>query len=31
MAALGGAGEVALLGQGDGEFQLLEIHGAILK
>ena len=31
MAALGGAGEVAFLGQGDGEFQLLEIHGAILK
>lgn len=31
MATFGGAGEMALFGQGDGEFQLLEIHGVILK
>ena len=29
VAALGGAGEVALLGQGDGELELLEIHATI--
>ena len=29
VAALGGTGEVALLGQGHGEFELLEIHATI--
>ncbi len=31
VAAFGGPGEVALLGQGDGELQLLEIHGFYLE